>query len=399
MINFWAVASLLLLSLPYIKTFKSINYVVGTGTRVKAIYSSSSNVEFIELGDETSNNLPKKLLYLPGIDGTGEYSNTALNTLQEDYRCWRMKINVDDRSSFLQIAQLVRKKMQEINDGQPMLLIGESFGGLLAAYIASRFPQLVDKLVLVNPATSYDRTLWRSTVPIITKTGPLFPAIGVSALVATSLDKRQIKEIGKNIIAKARNTDSKSNMMDEIAKELSPIMNLPNVLKAETLAWRAREWLDVGTFVTKDGINRVNSSTLILIGEEDRLLPSKGEGNRLKRLLTNAKVKVMNYPTRGHALLDNTFPLREVLSQFEDQIKRKSSGDLRINLPSGEDIKLLNERAGPLIKACSPVFFSTSSEDKVVEGLESIPLGCDGRPVLFVGNHQLFGMHQIFYTK
>ena len=38
----------------------------------------------------------------------------------------------------------------------------------------------------------------------------------------------------------------------------------------------------------------------------------------------------------------------------------------------------------------SPKFFSTV-EGKVVEGLSGVPSPQEGRPVLLVGNHQLFG--------
>ena len=44
-----------------------------------------------------------------------------------------------------------------------------------------------------------------------------------------------------------------------------------------------------------------------------------------------------------------------------------------------------------LVQAFSPVFFHLNSNGAMVEGIEGVPVGGAGRPVLFVGNHQLFG--------
>lgn len=53
---------------------------------------------------------------------------------------------------------------------RPVYLLGESFGGVLAVAVAAECPHLVDRVVLVNPATSYPRSVW----PLI---GPLLPQV------------------------------------------------------------------------------------------------------------------------------------------------------------------------------------------------------------------------------
>jgi len=45
----------------------------------------------------------------------------------------------------------------------------------------------------------------------------------------------------------------------------------------------------------------------------------------------------------------------------------------------------------PLWGLTSPVFFSRDDGGKIVRGLQSVPTGVQGRPVLLVGNHQLLG--------
>lgn len=53
---------------------------------------------------------------------------------------------------------------------RPVYLLGESFGGVLALAVAHERPDLVDRVVLANPATSFQRSPW----PML---GPLLPRV------------------------------------------------------------------------------------------------------------------------------------------------------------------------------------------------------------------------------
>ena len=50
---------------------------------------------------------------------------------------------------------------------RPVYLLGESFGAVLALAVAAQRPDLVDRLVLVNPATSFQRSVWPSLGPLL----------------------------------------------------------------------------------------------------------------------------------------------------------------------------------------------------------------------------------------
>jgi pimeloyl-ACP methyl ester carboxylesterase len=50
---------------------------------------------------------------------------------------------------------------------RPVYILGESFGGILALAIAASRPDLVCRLVLVNPATSYQRSVWPTLGPLL----------------------------------------------------------------------------------------------------------------------------------------------------------------------------------------------------------------------------------------
>jgi pimeloyl-ACP methyl ester carboxylesterase len=63
---------------------------------------------------------------------------------------------------------------------RPVYLLGESFGGILAVAVAAARPDLVNRVVLVNPATSYERSAW----PVL---GPLLPMVPQVAALFQSL--------------------------------------------------------------------------------------------------------------------------------------------------------------------------------------------------------------------
>ena len=48
-----------------------------------------------------------------------------------------------------------------------MYLLGESFGGVLALAVAAEYPAVVDRLVLVNPASCYPQSIWPSLGPLL----------------------------------------------------------------------------------------------------------------------------------------------------------------------------------------------------------------------------------------
>jgi pimeloyl-ACP methyl ester carboxylesterase len=62
---------------------------------------------------------------------------------------------------------------------RPVYLLGESFGGVLALAVAEECPDLVDRVVLVNPATSFTRSLWPALGPLL----PRVPKVANQTLI------------------------------------------------------------------------------------------------------------------------------------------------------------------------------------------------------------------------
>jgi pimeloyl-ACP methyl ester carboxylesterase len=356
-----------------------------------------SKLSFELLNQEA--NVPQNIvLFLPGLDGVGSYSLPTLSTLTDSYECWRLVIDSQDRSSFLALAKVVLDKVKSFP--RPITLIGESFGGVLASYIAARAPDQIATLVLVNPATSIANTPWRSIAPLIASTGPLYPVAGLSTLFASSVQPQQVFSITQRIFQQIQNTSTINMAWKKIVEEFEPFIQLPSALPADTLSWRLQEWLDTGNYLVKDLFSSITSPTLLLIGLQDRLLPSAKEGPRLKKLLIHSKyVELNTFPGKGHALLDQSFStqLSSILHEFALTLYRKDTGDLSATMPSVQDILQAEKQFAPFINAVSPIFLSMTSEGEIVEGIASVPIGTAGRPVLLVGNHQLLGMKSNFF--
>lgn len=64
------------------------------------------------------------LLYLPGLDGSGNYSTQSLLNLTRDYDVWRLIVRPNDRSRFLEVAAVCNQFILEVLE-EPVVLVGE----------------------------------------------------------------------------------------------------------------------------------------------------------------------------------------------------------------------------------------------------------------------------------
>ena len=134
----------------------------------------------------------------------------------------------------------------------------------------------------------------------------------------------------------------------------------------------------------------ITTPTLIITGQNDRLLPSAREGQRLLNSLNNTKVELLEFKDSGHAILDGSIDLAEVMAKSKTFTPPKPP-TINITMPSDEEISKFDSQFGTFMKGLSPIFLTRTADNRVVRGIETLPSGASGRPVLFVGNHQLYG--------
>lgn len=104
--------------------------------------------------------------YLPGIDGTGLAAVRQFAPLSESFVLSCLTIPPNNRDTFEELLERVVAHITciaaDIPPTRPIYLLGESFGGILALAVGAAAPESVDRIVVVNPATSFPESPWAS---------------------------------------------------------------------------------------------------------------------------------------------------------------------------------------------------------------------------------------------
>ncbi|MGB2695149.1 MAG: alpha/beta fold hydrolase [Dehalococcoidia bacterium] len=161
-------------------------------------------------------------------------------------------------------------------------VVGHSLGGAIAMRLASRFPQRVERLILVDSATDRDvrrglRTAWLAR--------PLSPVIAMLTLHRKGFRRRVALTL----------VHDPAHFTPELIEAFFYTSRMKGHARALSLlaAHRGRdEPLDLTT---------IHAPTLILWGEHDRWLPI-ASGEELARALPNARLDAV--PSAGHLPLE-----------------------------------------------------------------------------------------------
>lgn len=241
-------------------------------------------------------------IFLSGMDGSGQLLHRQLEGLgkQFDIRC--LALPVDDLSSWEglveQAQQLIaQERGQERgqapeNHHRPVYLCGESFGGCLALKLAANQPDLFERVILINPASSFSRLPWLYWGSSVTSwlPAPLFQlsAVGLVPFLV--------------------------NLERVLAADRDALLRVMQAVTPQATAWR----LQLLRHFRLDSIelSQLKMPVLLVAGERDRLLPSVQEVQNMARQLPRAQTHLL--PKSGHAcLLEKDVHLAEILQQHE----------------------------------------------------------------------------------
>lgn len=95
------------------------------------------------------------LIFIPGFASSGDVWNETVKTLENDYTCYVLTmagfagVPPDDNSSFEYWKTEIAKFISESKINKP-IVIGHSMGGGLAMAIAADYPDLLNKIVVVD---------------------------------------------------------------------------------------------------------------------------------------------------------------------------------------------------------------------------------------------------------
>ena len=247
-------------------------------------------------------------VFLPGMDGTGLLLHTQTPRLAKSFDIRCLSIPLQDRSNWNTLtARTIALIDGELarNPNRLVYLCGESFGGCLAMNIALKAPRLVDRLILINPASSFKQQPWLQWGSFLTQSMPgwFYPA-SVLTLLPFLASLGRISPDDREALIKT-------------------MKSVPQ----QTSAWRL-ELLQSFTLDTAQ-LGQLQKPVLVIAGAADLLLPSVKEAEFLVKHLPRSRFVVL--PRSGHAcLLETDIDLMEILREqrFIDGLPNKSTGSI-----------------------------------------------------------------------
>jgi pimeloyl-ACP methyl ester carboxylesterase len=219
-------------------------------------------------------------VFFPGMDGTGQLLRSQTTDLEVgfDIRC--LAIPPDDLTSWdILVARAIALIEAEIakDSHRSVYVCGESFGACLAIKVAVRAPKLFERLILVNPASSFNRRAWLSWGAQLTQLVPecfyhFGSLVGLPFLAA----------------------------LDRIChSDRQALIDAVKMVPQKTAIWRLSLLQEFE--VNNSELRRITQPVLLLAGAADRLLPSISEARHLVKVFPNAQTVIL--PNSGHACL------------------------------------------------------------------------------------------------
>ena len=268
----------------------------------------------IEYENNEAKNKPL-LLYLPGFDGTLVCPFLQFPELNTEFDVHGLSIDMSDRSTFSDLLDgIVDYVISECYNCDPysgarcVYLMGESFGGVLASAVTLRLKERaeidISGLVLINPATCYDRSKLKSLAPPVAQLPMPQYLYGLMKLLPLFVDKYQFPQLLLMLSSEALpsiiDSPAREAYMGRIAFSLADKLKF---MPRETLQWRLTKWLDEGSQVmTTDRLQILGENggeVIVVVGENDQTLPYVKEAFRLQSIISDSNIHVVE--GAGHA--------------------------------------------------------------------------------------------------
>jgi len=386
------------------------------------------------------------LVFLPGIDGVGTSAEAQWQELEKHFELRVLQISGEDRTGWegLQgfVTDWVTRTSANRREIAKPVVMGESMGSVVALAMSLR-ADLKDKLggvVLVNPATSVGDTnlpqiadllvsipnalpqgssriaglLGSLPDPFGIQKSPLFASLsfpnrtvgelaygvlGGGFIAATAMDLKQYQNmlgfLGTRAgdLAQAVSRGEGEKAVLDVARDSAFAMDfLLSIMPAAAIQHRVNEVLVPGAKDVNARLKDVTVPVLLICGQDDNMLPSKNEGTRLKAAIPSSSlVKVSN---TGHAALDGRFNLTRAILRSKVVPPRPTPNYVAdFVMPSDEAVEKAWKGTQGLRDIVSPVFYSVDpTTGRVISGLGGLPEQIPGKPILFVGNHQVLAL-------
>lgn len=232
-------------------------------------------------------------VFLPGMDETGkDLLGFQTKGLEADFDVRCFVIPPSDLNDWDLLAEDVIQLVQAelAVSPQPVYLCGESFGGCLALQVIMTRPDLFDRLILVNPASSFATVPWLNLGSYLLPLTPhwLYDLSSFAALPFLA-QLRRVPFSGLRAL-------------------LESVQSAPLSTAQRRLVLMRQFKIDV------EKLRSFRQPTLLIAGQHDALLPSVAEAHRLARIFPHAQTVTL--PRSGHAcLVESEVHLGQILQE------------------------------------------------------------------------------------
>jgi 3-oxoadipate enol-lactonase len=228
------------------------------------------------------------LIYIAGLDGTGELFFKQIEALARSHRVVtfrsreRGQFTYDDLTA--DVAAIIRDQGEE-----QATILGESFGGTVALSFALRYPEMTERLIVINSFPRFRRRI----------------QIRLGAMLASRLPFRLLWPL-------RRAASMLGLLVDGVGRGDREVFW--KAVSSVTAEGYARRLQLIAEFDVESRLSDIHSPTLFIAGDRDLLIPSVKEARAMAARMPNAAVKVIK--GAGHAcLMGNRVSLAELLAE------------------------------------------------------------------------------------
>lgn len=231
------------------------------------------------------------LIYLAGLDGTGQLFFKQASLLADTHCVVSFRSRDDDHFTYEDLSGDVASIIRDLGE-EKATIVGESFGGTVALSFALAYPQMVDRLVVVN---SFPR--FRNRIQI-----------RLGATLAARFPFRLLWPV-------RRSASALGLFIDGVKKE--DRLRFWQAIRSVSGGAYARRLRLIAAFDIEQRLAEIRVPTLFIAGDRDLLVPSVKEAYAMAARMPNATVKVIR--GAGHAcLLGDRVRLRDLLTEWSE---------------------------------------------------------------------------------
>lgn len=235
------------------------------------------------------------LIYIAGLDGTGELFFKQAPALSSSFRVVTYRSREDEAFTYEDLTDDVARIIRGLGEAKATVL-GESFGGTVALSFALRYPEMLERLIVVNSFARFRGRL----------------RIKLAGLLASALPFRALRPARLAASLLGLYIDGVSG--DDRHRFLQAFHSVKSDGYARRLKLIAE--LDL-----ERRLPEIRTPTLFIAGEQDLLISSAREARSMAARMSNAQVIVI--PRAGHAcLMGDRVRLADILTEWNRAMDR-----------------------------------------------------------------------------